>query len=38
MQLVCRDSKHQKEMVRMLESGNKEKKFFLVDPGNATIR
>ena len=36
MQLVCKDSKHQKAMVKMLESGNKEKNFFFLDPGNAT--
>ena len=37
VQLVCKDSKHQKAMVKMLESRSKEKNFFFLDPGNATI-
>merc|ERR1719391_1011152 len=32
VQLVCKDSKHQKAMVRMLESRSKEKNFFFLDP------
>ena len=38
MELVCKDSKHQSAMVKMLESGNKEKNFFFLDPGNANNR
>ena len=38
MQLVCKDSKHQKTMVRMLQSDKKEKNFLFLDPGDATIR
>ena len=38
MQLVCKDSKDQKAMVKMLESKNKEKNFLFLDPGNASIR
>merc|ERR1719507_1435040 len=36
VELVCKDSKHESAMEKMLESGNKEKNFFFLDPGSST--